>query len=74
MRKRIMIVTRKDQRMFGYVYEADESSPLPFPDYSKNTVQDFRELEKFKEELGIEEVDVARWAVINVEEQDKWIR
>ena len=51
MKKRIMIVTRKNQRMFGYAYEVDENSSLPFPDYSNNTLQDFRELEKFKKKI-----------------------
>ena len=64
MKKRIMIVTRKNQRMFGYAYEADENSSLPFSDYSNNTLQDFRELEKFKKELGFEENYIERWAVV----------
>lgn len=65
--KQIMIVTRNGERLFGNVYEADPDSPRPFPDYSKSTMQDYRELDKFKEELKIEEIAVERWAVVEVE-------
>ena len=67
MNKQIMIVTRNGERLFGNVYEADPDSPRPFPDYSKSTMQDYRELDKFKEELKIEEIAVERWAVVEVE-------
>lgn len=67
MNKQIMIVTRNGEKLFGNVYEVDQNSPLPFPEYSKRTKQDFKELDKFKEELKIEEIAVERWAVIEVE-------
>lgn len=66
-KKQIMIVTRNGDRLFGNVYEGDPDSPRPFPDYSKSTMQDYRELDKFKEELKIEEIAVERWAVVEVE-------
>ena len=66
MKKQIMIITRNNDTLFGNPYEADENSPLPFPDYSARTVQDFRELEKFKEELQIEEIAVERWTVVTM--------
>ena len=67
MNKQIMIVTRNGDRLFGNVYKADPDSPRPFPDYSKSTKQDYKELDKFKEELKIEEIAVERWAVVEVE-------
>lgn len=66
MNKQIMIVTRNDERLFGNVYEVDPDSPRPFPDYSDATQQDYRELEKFKEKLQIEEIAVLRWTVVEV--------
>lgn len=67
MKRQIMLVTRNGDRLFGKPYDVDPESPKPFPDYSKSTQQDFRELDKFKEELKIEEIAVERWAVVEVE-------
>ena len=71
MKKQIMIVTRNNDRLFGNPYETDENSPLLFPDYSARTVQDFRELEKFKEELQIEEISIARWTVVPMKTREE---
>lgn len=66
MYKMIMIVTRNNDQYFSAPYKVDPDSPLPFPDYSKSTQQDFRELDKFKERLKIEEIAVARWTAVEV--------
>ena len=65
MEKRIVIVTRSGKKIFGDWYKVAEDSPLPFPAYSKSTLQDFDQLsvmlDKIKVELKI--IDYDRWYV-----------
>jgi hypothetical protein len=59
----IVVVMRNGDKILGNIYTKDESSPLPFPDYSKSTQQDFDELSVVINDNSIR--DYARWYTLD---------
>lgn len=59
----IVVVMRNGDKIVGDVYKKDNTSPLPYPDYSKNTQQDFDQLSVVLRENYIG--DYARWYTLD---------